>query len=251
MPESADSRPRLGELLLGTGLITQEQLDASLTLARATGKPLGHVLVEQGLVPAHSIAMALADQHGGPLKTEFGFATGRGATPRKPSAPRQEPSAPAVLRLAPAPGEAAGQVQELMARVAGLEAELAAERETSERAAALADALNAQIEDLRRGWALDSAALSAAEEALAAACTRVTELDQAAIPEAQEHSYSEDTHFLFAPGADGYELVERSGPAPAAGELVELPNGRTCRVLRVGPPPFPGSAEACAYLELP
>src|SRR5882757_10005390 len=84
MPDSAAPRPRLGELLLESGVITQEQLDESLAVSRSTGKPLGHVLVENGLVAAHSIAMALADQHGGPLKTEFGFATGRGGTPRTP-----------------------------------------------------------------------------------------------------------------------------------------------------------------------
>src|SRR4051812_43848204 len=100
MPESADPRPRLGDLLLSAGLITQEQLDESLALAQTAGKPLGHVLVEPGLVPAHSIAMALAAQHGGPLKTEFGFATGRG-TPRPPSLPGPAPGAPPVLRLAP------------------------------------------------------------------------------------------------------------------------------------------------------
>jgi hypothetical protein len=101
VPESADPRPRLGDLLLGAGLITQEQLDESLAAAHAAGKPLGHVLVEQGLVPAHSIAMALADQHGGPLKTEFGFATGRGGAPRRPDLTGEAPSAPPVLRLAP------------------------------------------------------------------------------------------------------------------------------------------------------
>jgi hypothetical protein len=34
------------------------------------------------------------------------------------------------------------------------------------------------------------------------------------------------------------------------GTMIELSGGRTGRVLRVGPAPFPGATEACAYLEL-
>lgn len=351
VPESPDSRPRLGALLLSAGLITQEQLDESLTLAQTAGKPLGHVLVERGLVPAHSIAMALADQHGGPLKTEFGFATGRGTTPRPAALPGPAVKAPPVLRLAAAPlrdGSAApvappavappepeplltaadlsvereaetaarlhaeAHASELVARVEELEADLTSAHATSERAAAAADTLNAQVEELRSRRAADAAALSAGEVALAAvrgelAATRAereahqatadalraraTELEEAALEaapletaaldelraviELQEQalaaasarelardgdardtadpsgarSYSGETHFLFAPSADGYELLERTGSAPSPGDVVELSAGRACRVLRVGPPPFPG-AEACAYLEL-
>jgi hypothetical protein len=31
--------------------------------------------------------------------------------------------------------------------------------------------------------------------------------------------------------------------------VVDLPGNRTCRVIRVGPAPFPDAREACAYLE--
>lgn len=423
VPDSPDSRPRLGDLLRSAGLISEEQLDESLTAARAAGKPLGHVLVEQGLVPARSLAMALADQHGGPLKTEFGFATGRGSTPR-PSAFQGEALpvlrlAPTALREEPAPGEAlappaAGppeaavpeppppaaiavlnvqleaetgarlsaeaRANELLARVEHLRVELeatgaraaeeaaaplrerleelrghlegseellattrselahalaaaedlrlqlAAEQAMNERATTAVDTLSAQVEELRDRRSADAAAFSAGEGALvtvraelasalavaetlratlsaereahrelAAAAdalrSRLTELEQAAhdarasvveldelraVIELQEqaleaaaakdlvrdddarpevdHSptraYSADAHFLFAPGADGYELVARTGPSPAPGELVQLSESRTCRVMRVGPPPFPDAPEACAYLEL-
>ena len=303
VPESPDSRPRLGDLLLSAGLISQEQLEECLTLARTAGKPLGQVLVEQGLVPAHSLAMALADQHGGPLKTEFGFATGRGSTPRPAVLPDQARSTPPALRLASAPlpdepaqtAEAAARLDgeapptELLARAEELESELAAERAGRaaeaaalaavrvELAAALADSrsshatLSEERESLQEVAAAGEALRArvseleaAAREAEAAAVSLSTVDELRAVIELQEQalatasarelantrSYSGHTHFLFAPSADGYELLERSGPSPAPGEVVELSGGRTCRVLRVGPPPFPGAPEACAYLEL-
>ena len=255
VPEPPESRPRLGELLLSAGLISREQLEESLTVARKAGKPLGHVLVEQGLVPAHSLAMALADQHGGPLKTEFGFATGRGSTPRPAVVPERARSTAPALRLASAPGpedeaeaaeatarlHAEAQAIELLAGVEELESDLAAER---------------------AGRAVEAAALATVREELAAALAAadelrgVIELQEQALATASARAlentrgYAQEGHFLFAPSAGGYELLERSGPAPAPGEVVELSGGRTCRVLRVGAPPFPGATEACAYLEL-
>jgi chromosome segregation ATPase len=104
--EPEDRRPRLGELLTSAGLLTQEQLDECLTIARAEGKPLGHVLVEHGIVRAHSIAMALADQHGGPLKTEYGFAAGSGGVRSAAAHPGEPPSGPPPLLLLPPVGEA-------------------------------------------------------------------------------------------------------------------------------------------------
>jgi hypothetical protein len=343
--------------------------------------------------------MALADQHGGPLKTEFGFATGRashpstsdiaGAAPAPPvlrlapmggaPEPVSTPAAPAVQREGPvhpvvpvapatneetlatageelaaarateaalraqnnavsaaraAPEHALGtsrdELTSVIAVAAELREQLDTERAANERAAIAADTLTAQIEDLRGRQAADSAAISTAEDALAAARNelgtaladaetlrarlattraaheravtdadalrdRVTALETAprdtpplvvapvhgdveelrAVIELQEQalaaaaarerardgdarlvvepssarSYSTGRHFLFAPSAEGYELLERSGPPPSPGELVELSGGRRCHVLRVGPAPFPGAPEACAYLE--
>ena len=60
---------------------------------------LGKVLIRLGFVDAPSVAMALATQHGGPLKTEYGFATG--FDPDVPTEPAMEPS--------PSPDPAASQ----------------------------------------------------------------------------------------------------------------------------------------------
>jgi hypothetical protein len=74
-PDS-DKRP-LGQLLVDAGLLSSADLEEVLAKQRDSGLPLGRMLVDGGYVAAHSIAMALAEQHGGLLKTEYGFATGR------------------------------------------------------------------------------------------------------------------------------------------------------------------------------
>ena len=52
----------LGQLLLEEGLISQEQLDASLTMQAAEGGFLGRILVRQGFVSQEAVASALVKQ---------------------------------------------------------------------------------------------------------------------------------------------------------------------------------------------
>jgi hypothetical protein len=52
-------------------------------------------------------------------------------------------------------------------------------------------------------------------------------------------------HLLLLGSADGYRLVERDGPPPAAGERVELDDGGFV-VLREGRSPLPGDRRRCA-----
>ena len=58
-----------------------------------------------------------------------------------------------------------------------------------------------------------------------------------------------DTHLLFVSKPSGYELVERDGEAPAAGDAVELEEGARFTVAKVGPSPLPDDARPCAYLQ--
>jgi hypothetical protein len=98
-PSDSD-RPLLGQLLVDAGLLSAADLESVLARQRETGAPLGRMLVDEGYVAAHSVAMALAEQHGGLLKTEYGFATGRRAS--EPGASEaQDPAAPQfpLLRL--------------------------------------------------------------------------------------------------------------------------------------------------------
>lgn len=54
---------RIGDLLIEAGIITQEKLEAALTESRATGDPIGVVLVRQGAVSEKQLGQLLAVQH--------------------------------------------------------------------------------------------------------------------------------------------------------------------------------------------
>jgi fused signal recognition particle receptor len=56
-----------------------------------------------------------------------------------------------------------------------------------------------------------------------------------------------ERHLLFFQGADGYELVERAGPPPRDGEVVQVPGG-PMTVARLAAAPTPGAKLPCAYL---
>lgn len=60
----ARSRKKIGEILLGWGLINQKQLDEGLAKASSSGKRIGEALVELGFVKDDQVAKALAHQHG-------------------------------------------------------------------------------------------------------------------------------------------------------------------------------------------
>jgi hypothetical protein len=66
----------LGRLLVERGLLTEQELIQALLEQNRTGERIGKVLIRLGYVDEPTVAMALATQHGGPLKTEYGFATG-------------------------------------------------------------------------------------------------------------------------------------------------------------------------------
>ncbi len=100
LPDNGGQRMRaepLGSLLVSRGHITEEQLELALTEQKATGRPLGEIVVTRGFAAAPTVAQALATQHGGLLKTEYGFATGWGGqenslarVPRPEPKPRNE-----------------------------------------------------------------------------------------------------------------------------------------------------------------
>jgi type IV pilus assembly protein PilB len=62
----AGQRARLGDVLVSENLVTPEQLSASLNLQQESGRQLGAILVEQGLLDQRVLTQALARQLGLP-----------------------------------------------------------------------------------------------------------------------------------------------------------------------------------------
>ncbi|MGH7131632.1 MAG: GspE/PulE family protein [Phycisphaerales bacterium] len=60
----ARSRKKLGEILVGWGVATAEQVEQASTKAKASGKRLGDVLVETSVATEEQVAKALANQFG-------------------------------------------------------------------------------------------------------------------------------------------------------------------------------------------
>jgi type IV pilus assembly protein PilB len=60
----ARSRKKLGEILVGWGVLTAEQVEKASQVARASGKRLGEVLVESNFAKEDQVAKALANQFG-------------------------------------------------------------------------------------------------------------------------------------------------------------------------------------------
>jgi type IV pilus assembly protein PilB len=59
--------PRLGEMLIGEGLLTREELDQGLQLQRTSGRRLGETLVDMGLVTSLDLTRVLANHLGVPF----------------------------------------------------------------------------------------------------------------------------------------------------------------------------------------
>ncbi len=60
----ARSRKKIGEILVGWGVVSQDQVEKAMAVAKAGGKRLGEVLIEQGACKEDQVAKALANQFG-------------------------------------------------------------------------------------------------------------------------------------------------------------------------------------------
>ncbi len=67
MAEYGGKKIRLGEALVLSNVITQEQLDEALAQQKSSGKKLGEMLIDQGLITEDLIAQVLSAQLGYPI----------------------------------------------------------------------------------------------------------------------------------------------------------------------------------------
>ena len=138
----------LGRLLVEQGLLTGDDLERALAEQQVTGERLGETIVKLGMVSGPELANALAAQYGIELTTEKGFGTGLRSEIQR----RHESDRKRVVHLVPDPVTDATPLH--VVEPEAVEPEPEPEPESAEAS------LLAQLEEQ---WAK----LAAAEEALA------------------------------------------------------------------------------------
>jgi hypothetical protein len=213
----------LGELLVGKGLVTKDELELALVEQAESDRLLGAILVERGFVSGPALAIALAEQYGVELHIERGFGTGlwaeidrrhragRGSAPTEGTAvraPRDHADPENVVTLEP-------MKLPLLQAVPDADPEL-------ERLEAENRRLQDEIERLHAEFAT----------------LKVVEAPQPA-----------SSHLLFVPTPARYLVVEREGAPPEPGSKLEVAEAADAFVVtKVGPAPFPREPRPCAFL---
>ena len=65
-PSRPGGRKKLGEILVAKGVISQEQFDTALNMAKGQGKRIGETLIDAGMAKEEDVAKALAEQFNRP-----------------------------------------------------------------------------------------------------------------------------------------------------------------------------------------
>jgi hypothetical protein len=73
-PTTGPPRPRLGQVLMRNGYISDEEINRALAAQARSGKLIGEILIEQGAVTRPIVSRALEEQEGS--ETENGFFSG-------------------------------------------------------------------------------------------------------------------------------------------------------------------------------
>lgn len=115
------------------GVLTDAQLEIALAEQRQCGAPLGEILVRLGFSKGPTIANALAEQHGGPLRTEYGLSMG--PTPAAPTPIRERADTreqdTAIMRLQAALDEKTDELARVFAELVQAREQLEAQRVTA------------------------------------------------------------------------------------------------------------------------
>lgn len=224
----------IGTLLVEQGVLTQAELETALAEQQRTGRKLGEIIVEQGFASSPAVTRALATQSGLDVSAEGGFGTGLWSEIERRHKERREreteSKAPREHLIMEFPG---GTVR-------------ASDRAAPEEGHS---DLESRLEERTRRAAELEAALAEARAELGSLRTRLAERAREVAEPAAAAPPVATAHVLFVPSPAGYELLEREGQPPSPGDEVELEDGRTLVVAKVARAPLPGDSRPCAYLE--
>ena len=76
MESSQETQRPLGVVLVEQGLVTSDDVDGALAVQVETSQPLGEILLQRSLIARPLLAKALAAQGGRSLEEEGGFGSG-------------------------------------------------------------------------------------------------------------------------------------------------------------------------------
>ncbi len=133
--------------------------------------------------------------------------------------------------------EVADQTEGLVAEQTALSTEARRELEAAERRRA----------EVESRLAEEAASHLETRNVLAQALDELTGHRVRASPGVEDAAHAHEGYLCFAPGKEGYRLVQRAGSMPAQGEAHEL-DGAEYVVMRVGRSPLPFDRRRCVYL---
>jgi hypothetical protein len=243
----------LGRVLVEQGLLSAAELEQALEEQQRTGLRLGETIVKRGFVSGPQLANALAAQYGLELTTEKGFGTGLRSEIQR----RHETDRRRVLQLAPAPPEedevasddpAADESEPAVAEVALL-AQL---EEQWAKLAAAEESLGEHARELHE--------LRAHEEQREHEIRRLEELNERlrmqieelrVPPEVEDEPAAPATHLVFVQLGSRYELITRDGPPPPPSTALTLPDVDEGVFVVAGSrqSPLPGDGRPCVFVQ--
>lgn len=230
----------LGQLLVEQGMLTSSELEQALARQQESGKRLGETIVELGFVSGPELANALAAQYGIELITEKGFGTGlRSEIQRRHEHDRRGAVPLTVVPDLPPELPDPPEAQEL----------------EPEPEPAPDEGLLAQLEEQWAKLAAAEAALAERDRALRD-LTEINERLRERIAEAKQHGAAAEEdepapvpagHLLFVQLEGRYALLHRDGPPPPAQDELTLPDLDEGVFVVAGrrPSPLPGDARPC------
>jgi hypothetical protein len=260
--------PQLGRILIAAGLLDEEQVAQALEEQARTGRRLGEIIVQRGFISGPALANALAEQYGGVVKTEYGFASGLGgvvakraaseaATPVSPLRPPDPTPMPPLETAAPGaePPAPAGEPEPEAEDTGPTKPEPTPLAETAEPVPEpgepMPDHRDALIESLHARVEAQELELAKLRDELEQERAR-KDVQVNVWPEEQPPANAQpgqtEHYLLCVPTTAGYVLLDRVGSLPSAGQAVDVPEEEgqfaVAKVVRL-----PRNGRPCAYLQ--
>jgi hypothetical protein len=242
----------LGRLLVEQGLLSELELEHALERQVSTGRRLGETLIDLGFVSPDALSRALSEQYGIGPTTETGFGTGlRAEIERRFDRGRGPAAGPGLPIPAGAPAlELVPDPEPEEPEPAAIDPEHGYFPQLEEQWAKLAAAEAELFEARRELVALGRAAEHRRKQAVRLV-ERLRRRDLVTAPPVEAAPVTPQGHLVYAAVAGRYVLAECDGGPPEPDAILELPwiaEGALV-VCRVGRSPLPNDPRPCVFAQ--